>query len=254
MTIHICCLLAMLLADPGTTLTEAKGGGPLESGFLISRNEVLADIDQVCAVLVTHPSAPTESAVDYEQLQIQVVDKLKAEGIEHVECQTGVTPRLHVHIEVVPLPDCGRSVYRVQTALSRIVTFTDHRELRVQADVWRVQPVMKAVADPNLNEAIAKAVLTQVEVFAGECRAAHRLQEAAAKDAPKSSPSGEEASNAAVTAEAANIGFVASRNSSVFHRADCPSAMRISESNRVTYATREDAIAAGKRPCKSCRP
>lgn len=254
MTIHICCLLAMLLADPGATITEADGRGLLESGFLISRNEVLADVDQVCVVFVTGESRPTAAAFEYPQLLAQVIEKLKAEGVEHIKCRTGVTPRLHVHIEVVPLQDCDRSVYRVQTALSRIVTFTDHRELRVQADVWRVQPVMEAVADPNLREAIAEAVLTQVEVFAGECRAAHRLQEAAAKEAPKASASVEEASDAAGAAEAGDVRFVASRNSSVFHRADCPSAMRISASNRVTYATREEAIAAGKRPCKSCQP
>ncbi len=253
MTIHICCLLAMLLADPVATAkaTDTEGFDFPEAGFLISRNEVLADVDQVCAVLVTHKSAPATSPVDYEQLQTQVAEKLKAEGIEHVECQTGVTPRLHVHIEVVPLKGCGRSVYRVQTALSRIVTFTDHRELKVQADVWRLRPVMQAVSDPNLGDAVTTAVFTQVEVFAGACQAAHRLQKSAG-DAGL-----EPSATVAASADDSNAGqvrFVASRNSSVFHRADCPSAGRISERNLVIYASREAAIAAGKRPCKSCQP
>lgn len=256
MTIHICCLLAMLFADPVTTAKAAdtERFDIPETGLLISRNEVLADVNQVCAVLVTHASGPTESAIDYQQLQAQVAEKLKAGGVEHVECQTGVTPRLHVHIELVSLKGCGLSVYRVQTALSRIVTFTDHRELKVQADVWRLRPVMKTVADPNLSEAVAGAALTQVEVFAGACRAAHRLQESAADDGRTSSGSVEEASHGVGDADVAEARFVASRNSSVFHRADCPSAGRISKSNLVTYATREEAIAAGKRPCKSCQP
>ena len=103
----------MLLADPGATVIEAEGRGPLEPDFLISRNEVLADVDQVCVVLVTHDSTPAQSVPDYQQLQTQVIEKLKTGGVAHIECQTGVTPRLHVHIEVVPLHDCGRSVYRV---------------------------------------------------------------------------------------------------------------------------------------------
>lgn len=48
--------------------------------------------------------------------------------------------------------------------------------------------------------------------------------------------------------------FVASRNSQVFHRPDCKSAARITEKNLVRYATRDEAIKAGKRPCVECRP
>ncbi len=243
MTVHICCLLAMLLANP-----SAAGSGRADLGetdLLISRNEVLADIDQVCAVLVTQEAREDKPSSGYQSLHAAVVEKLRAEGIEHVECQTGVTPRLHVHIEVVPLAEHGVSVYRVQTALSRIVTFTDHRELKVQADVWRLRPVMQAVPDANLSEGVEDAALTQVEVFAGACRAAHRLQ-------PSAVSSEETPPSPALAAEA--TGFVASRNSSVFHRPTCPSATRISERNRVTYATREEAIAAGKRPCKRCTP
>ena len=49
-------------------------------------------------------------------------------------------------------------------------------------------------------------------------------------------------------------GFVASRNSEVFHRANCKSAAKISAKNLVSYATREEAIQAGKKPCEECNP
>ena len=49
-------------------------------------------------------------------------------------------------------------------------------------------------------------------------------------------------------------GYVASRNSEVFHKADCKSAAKISEKNLVRYNTREEAIAAGKKPCAECSP
>jgi methylphosphotriester-DNA--protein-cysteine methyltransferase len=49
-------------------------------------------------------------------------------------------------------------------------------------------------------------------------------------------------------------GYVASRNSAVFHRADCKSAAKISEKNLVRYNMREEAIQAGKKPCAGCRP
>ena len=61
------------------------------------------------------------------------------------------------------------------------------------------------------------------------------------------------ANSAPATADVAD-GFVASRNSQVFHKAGCESAAKISAKNLVHYGTREEAIAAGKKPCAECRP
>ena len=248
MTMHVCCLLALLVANPAAEPVVARADVAEwpEPSFLISRNEAIADLDQVCVNLEAHavPASLTEGLLE------RVAEKLKAEGIEHIACKTGVTPRLHIHIETVGLGDCEQTVYRVQTALSRIVTFTDHRDLRVQADVWRVQPVMEAVADANLAEAVTDAVLTQAEAFAAACQTAKRLFPRSAAAQPVTPPSAATAADAQVVAQP----FVASKGSSVFHRADCRWAQNIAAHNRVTYATREAALADGKRPCKSCKP
>ena len=49
-------------------------------------------------------------------------------------------------------------------------------------------------------------------------------------------------------------GYVASKNSAVFHKADCESAAKISEKNLIHYLTRDEAIQAGKKPCHECNP
>jgi S1-C subfamily serine protease len=49
-------------------------------------------------------------------------------------------------------------------------------------------------------------------------------------------------------------GYVASKNSKVFHRPDCKAAEKISENNLLRFATRDAAIRAGKRPCTECKP
>jgi hypothetical protein len=49
-------------------------------------------------------------------------------------------------------------------------------------------------------------------------------------------------------------GYVASVNSPACHRPDCKSAAKISEKNLVRYNTRNEAIAAGKKPCRECNP
>jgi phosphatidylserine/phosphatidylglycerophosphate/cardiolipin synthase-like enzyme len=49
-------------------------------------------------------------------------------------------------------------------------------------------------------------------------------------------------------------GFVGSAKSDVFHRTGCKSVAKIAEKNLVRYATRDEAIKAGKRPCAECKP
>jgi phosphatidylserine/phosphatidylglycerophosphate/cardiolipin synthase-like enzyme len=54
------------------------------------------------------------------------------------------------------------------------------------------------------------------------------------------------------TGDAVTSGYMASKRSEVFHKAGCKAAAKISEKNLVRYATREEAIAAGKKPCHEC--
>lgn len=57
-----------------------------------------------------------------------------------------------------------------------------------------------------------------------------------------------------VPAPAAACAFVGSRQGEVFHEAACGNGERIKPENRVCYATREAALAAGKRPAGCCHP
>lgn len=55
-------------------------------------------------------------------------------------------------------------------------------------------------------------------------------------------------------APAAASAFVGSERTQVFHRADCPAAGQIQAANRVSFPSREAALAAGRRPAADCRP
>ena len=59
---------------------------------------------------------------------------------------------------------------------------------------------------------------------------------------------------ASTPATPASGGYAASSKSDVFHKAGCKSVARVSAANLVKYATREEAIAAGKSPCAVCKP
>jgi len=52
----------------------------------------------------------------------------------------------------------------------------------------------------------------------------------------------------------AEYGYVASKNSNIFHKPECSWAKRIKPENLVGYNSKDEAIKAGKRPCKRCKP
>jgi len=49
-------------------------------------------------------------------------------------------------------------------------------------------------------------------------------------------------------------GCVASKNSAVFHKPECKSVPTIFPANLVKFGSREEATAAGKKPCAICKP
>lgn len=62
---------------------------------------------------------------------------------------------------------------------------------------------------------------------------------------------------AAIVLMTANVlasNYVGNANSKKFHYSDCSSAQKIKASNRVTFNSREEAVAAGYVPCKRCSP
>jgi phosphatidylserine/phosphatidylglycerophosphate/cardiolipin synthase-like enzyme len=55
-------------------------------------------------------------------------------------------------------------------------------------------------------------------------------------------------------AQEASVGYVASKNSGVFHRADCKDGKTIRPKNLIHFDTRDEAIQSGRTPCKLCNP
>jgi hypothetical protein len=83
---------------------------------------------------------------------------------------------------------------------------------------------------------------------AGKIRARAQTTDSAVASAGK--PKGEKANGAAPAAGA----VVGSRNSNVYHRADCEWAMKINPGNLVKFNSAKEAAADGRRPCTRCKP
>ncbi len=255
MVIHA-YIMAVLL---GAAVGEAADMLPREDqDVLIAADRVLADVEQLCVVVAAHDTKQLEQLTDMLKLKARVEGKLREAGIKPVAGKTGLEPKLVAHIEGIAVPECDKYVFRIQTSLNRLVTFSNRRDLQIQAEVWQVRPVMKVVDRAEAAEAIAADVLVQAEAFVGACKAARSLRKLAEDDA-RQSPSGlgplHQTQPSVQNLQAVSgYRFVASRSSSVFHRPDCRWAQNIAADNLVGYASREEAVQAGKRPCKSCKP
>lgn len=55
-------------------------------------------------------------------------------------------------------------------------------------------------------------------------------------------------------AAADDAGFVGSRSSKTYHRSTCSHAKRIKPENMVAFSAPKVAVAAGRKPCKTCKP
>jgi len=56
------------------------------------------------------------------------------------------------------------------------------------------------------------------------------------------------------TSESQEYKYAASRNSDVFHYINCSYVNSIKSDNLIWFKTREEAIASGRSPCKTCSP
>lgn len=250
-------LLALLTGVHGGAEDRAGALEPPDGLLLIAGHETLAGIERLCVVVAATETPEAKRLVDAAALRAKIGSRLHEAGITHVECKTSLTPRLVVQIEATHVPDCGRHVYRVQTSVNRVVTFSNHRDLHVPAAVWQLRPTIQVVADERVAEAIDAAVIVQVDAFVGAHNAARRLQpraEPTPAAATSARTGGQDGPEDTVRSSLIQFRFVASRNSSVFHRPDCRWAQNIAEKNLVGFKTRDEALQAGKRACKSCKP
>ena len=241
------CLLAILI---GASIGPSVDVQPLvDQDGLVSSGEALAGVEQLSVAVVLRETG----SIDAASVKARIVEKLGQAGIKHAESETRLDPLLVVRIEGTAVPDCGKYVYRVQTSLTRLVTLPNRPDRQIQAEVWQGKPAMEAVAKTGVAEVVSTVVHSQVEAFIAAHKAARSPSELT-QGAPTPAASGGVKPNSQNPQTVAGYPFVSSKNSQVFHRPDCRWAQNIATGNRIGYKSREGAVQAGMRPCKTCKP
>ncbi|MBA7708731.1 hypothetical protein ES703_117635 [subsurface metagenome] len=208
-------------------------------------------------VIIEPPDAePNKDGLVWKELEAKIINKLNEAGIKIMPGIAGNIlniDELRVYIDMLKLDDLQQYVFHVQTSLARAVYLKKQRHLLFKADVWKTEPTMQAVSVQSMPAAVTNVVLEQVEAFIYAYLAANPSSKRPS-DANDISIVPKEQVKPVAKSTAAKYGYVASKNSKVFHKPDCSSARRIKPENLVGYNSRAEAIKAGKRPCKRCKP
>jgi hypothetical protein len=196
-----------------------------------------------------------EKAIAGEQSKV-LIKRLENQNIEmrNLVFKSAKIPELRVFIEILKLNDSQQHIFFVQTSLSRAVNLAEPKWISAfKTDVWKTDPVIKLVTLQNIPVEITEVALEQVEAFIEAYRQVNPSSNQPL-DADDFQTSHQKQVGSANKSAVVEYKYIASRKSEVFHRPDCRWAERISPENLVVYASRDEAIKDGKRPCKSCKP
>jgi len=237
-------------ASAGTELPQF-----LNQGLIGRPYPALAQIEQLYAVVVPPDSEPNKDGLVWEELEAKIARKLKEAGIKHVKPCSLPIPQLRIDVDMLKLDDSQQYVFHIQTSLARLVTLPARRNPHFQVDVWKTEPLMQMVSAENMPAKVTDVVIEQVEVFIQAYIAANpKDKQPAPADANDVSAMIKEQLKPPAKSVQAEYKYVASKNSEVFHKPDCNWAKKIKPENLTGYNDRNEALKAGKRPCKRCKP
>ena len=219
-----------------------------------------AGIDKLYVVLLRYDAKQDKDMPFWEQLEASVKEKLSRAGIK-LDTPTADNilsiPELRIYVSTLSLEDSQQRVLHIRTALARAVRLKDERNPVFKADIWQPAPVIQAVSAENMPAKVTNVVLEQVEGFINVYKATNPAAKKSSEAKISESDSQAAQENQAKTdpeSAAAEHGYVASKSSAIFHKPGCRWTQNISQENLVTYKSKEEAIKAGKRPCKTCNP
>jgi hypothetical protein len=224
----------------------------------------LAGMQEVNVFIEYPDKDPNVGNLQWKQIQDQIKSELKTTGLkiasEHyqeVKATAWDIPELIISLEIFRLDDSQRCLLHIQTFLSRKVYPAKEHRWAVKADVWKSKPVMQLVLLRTLSFNVPSLLLGQISEFNAAYMQANPAGAPApeAKDAAINSlKESKEHTRTAVEPPAVGYEYVSPKNSKIFHKSTCGSARRITSENLVGYSSREEAIEAGKIPCKRCKP
>ena len=254
--------LLILSLQPASVFAKTNiRGEPFEQenhSLLAPANPALTGIHQLQAVIEIYISPSEKNIFDSNELEVLVVRKLRqaglgvfAAGSNHVSAALPQMPRLCTNINILKIPDSQNYAFSVETALAKEVYLNHNSTFTVKADLWKKGPELAFCQSSDVKKEITRRLVRQVDAFIDAHRASN-MKNNTETPIPPALP--KKQGQLFQQHEPQDYQYAASKNSKVFHRRNCGSVKSINPENLITYTTRDNAIQAGKRPCKRCKP
>jgi hypothetical protein len=231
---------------------------PENHSLLAPANPALTGIHHLQAVIDIYISPSETNIFDSNELEILIVRKLRqaglgifAAGSNHTSAALPKMPRLCTNINLLKIADSQNYAFSIETALAKEVYLNHNSPFTVKADLWKKGPELAFCQSSDIKKEITRRVVRQVDAFIDAYRASNMKKNTTIPIVPTRSKKQGQLSQ---QPKPGVYQYVASKNSKVFHRRNCNSVKSIKPENLITYKTRADAIRAGKRPCKRCKP
>ena len=250
-TVNFCAVV------PGQTEQSLPDDKPV---LINQPHPALAGIDKLNVVVLRYGAKPDKDMPVFKQLETDVKEKLRRAGIE-LDTPTADNissiPELRIYVSSLSLEDSQQRIFHIRTALARAVCLKDERNPVFKADIWQAAPAMQAVLAENMPANVTNIVLEQVEGFINIYKATNptgtKSSDAGTNETGLLKIPGKQVEKDVYSAVSEHK-YVASKSSTVFHKPECRWAKNISEGNLVSYTSKDEAIKAGKRSCKTCNP
>ena len=166
-------------------------------------------------------------------------------------------PELRIDINMYELLNMQRRMFFIQTSLVKNIYPEEDRRVFVNIEAWTMGATVQVRLRESALAVITSLVVEQVDAFINAHFAANpqRVLFPDVNDVNVfSMRAGPRRGRPSVRAAVAEYKYVASKKGRVFHTPDCSSAKRIKPENLIGYSSREEAIEAGKRRCRRCKP
>lgn len=235
------CLIPVLAGDCHAELTAPQ--------------QSLASVKLV-TVHVSCSDLAKEAGLDEEAIRKDISRQLEDAGISVARHQIWAKLpgrcRFRAMVKVYKPLHLDTLMYSLRGEFIQTVALARLPETKIDVATWQ----RTWFADGG-EKRLAEVVPYNIRVLTAAFIRDHRL--ANPKDGQASDSSGAGSGSATVSNDLSGLtasapGFIASRTSSIFHKPDCRWAQGISTENLLTYRDRDDAVRAGKRPCKQCNP
>jgi len=222
----------------------------------IKPNPALAGVGELSVIIMSADPEPNADGLKRATIKTEVISRLYDAGFK-IGRSSADASELNIKLTVLKIESIEQCAVLVRTSLVRSVTLVNGDErLSVAADVWKIDSGIRIMAAEKIVDEIPTIIREQVQTFIAACPPMISVEKYPDANQPKQQLRKTiiEKDAKPVKKQDAEAKFVASKSSQIFHKASCPSAKRISSNNLVSYATRDEAVAAGKTPCQRCNP